>query len=187
MSLDKDSLYNFILNILDFPPDTVEDAAADWAQGIVEFAANAEFIGTSPGISPASGLADPSPVGSKFKINPGLVQAGQAILEPALLNGFKLEDPLFIGLQLGIASFIPTLTIWTAGLYTAVVVPTPVAFITPGYFSPVIVAGLGGAKNEDIATMLSSLIHVGFMASLLNGAATNPVGLVAPVVASPII
>jgi len=187
MSLDKDFLYNFIMNILEAPPDTVESAAESWARAIVEYAMDAEFIGTAPGIAPWSGLADPSPIGSKFKVNSGLVKAGQSILEPALLNGFKMEDPFFIGLQLGIASFIPTLTIWSALPYTAVVVPTSVAFITPGYFSPVIVAGLGGAKNADIANLLSALIHAGFMSSLLNGTAINPVGLVATVVASPII
>ena len=185
--MKKSEYKNFILNILSFPPDTVEDAAANWAQLIVEYAATAEFIGTAPGIASWSGLTDPSPIGSMFKINPVLVKAGQSILEPALLNGFKLEDPFFVGLQLGIASFIPTLTIWNTLTYAAVVVATPVAFLTPGYFSPVIIAGLGGAKNEEIASILSALIHVGFMASLVNGVATNPAGLVAPIVASPII
>tara|TARA_B100000700_G_C14803068_1_gene741538 strand:- start:132 stop:692 length:561 start_codon:yes stop_codon:yes gene_type:complete len=186
MGLDKKFLEDWIFSILDFPPESVEDAAAVWAQAIVEYAADAEFMGTAPGINP-SGATDPSPVGSKFKVNPGLVEAGQAILEPALLNGFKMEDPLFIGLQLGIASFIPTLAVWSAGAYTAAVVPVPAAFIPPGYFAGVIAAGLAGAKNEDIAILLSTLIHAGFMTSLLNGAAVNPGGFTSPVVASPII
>jgi len=186
MGLDKKFLEDWIFSILDFPPESVEEAASVWAQAIVEYAADAEFMGTSPGINP-SGATDPSPVGSKFKVNPGLVQAGQAILEPAILSFFNMQDPLFMGLQLGIASFIPTLALWTAGPYVATVVPTPVTFLTPGYFGPVVAAGLAGAKNEDIAGLLSTLVHTGFMASLLNGTAINPGGFTSPVIASPII
>lgn len=186
MGLDKDLLYDYIMNILEVPPDTVELASESWAQGIVEFATEAEFIAIAPGVNP-SGAVDPSIVGSKFKVNSGLVQAGQAILQPALLNFFNLQDPLFTGLQLGISSFIPTLASWTAGGYVATVVPTPVPFLVPGYFAPVIAAGLAEAKNEDIANLLSGLIHAGFMASLLNGAAVNPAGFVAPITAYPII
>ena len=187
MSLDKELLENLISNILESPPESVSQASEDWSRLIVEYSKEAEFIVTAPGVHPTSGVVDPSIVGSKLKVNPGLVTAGQAILQPALLNGFNLQDPMFIGLQLGIASFIPSLANWSGNGYNAIVVPTPLPFVVPGYFSPVIAAGLGGASNNTIVSLLSNLIHLGFMASLLNGSAVNVAGFVAPIVASPII
>ena len=187
MPLSKDLLENFISNILEVPPDSVTQASEDWAQLIIEYARSAEFIATAPGVHPTSGAVDPSVVGTSFKVNPTLVTAGQLILQPALLSGFSLQDPIFIGLQLGISSFIPTLANWSAGSYSAIVVPTPIPFLVPGYFSPVIALGLGGASNDQIVSLLSDLIHVGFMTSVLNGSAVNAAGFVSPIVASPII
>lgn len=187
MSLDVVQLENFIINILEHPPNSMEEAAHKWATIIVDYSSKAEFVATAPGIHPTSGVTDTSIVGQKLKVNSGIVELGSSILEPALLNGFELENPLFIGLQLGISSFVPTLASWSGSGYIATVIATPVPFLIPGYFAPVITLGLTGASNQQVATLLANMINTGFVASLLNGAAVNPAGFVAPVVASPII
>ena len=143
------------------------DSAAQIAQAVVDYAADAEIMVTAPWIMTSTGAPDPSVTGLYAT---STNTAGQAALEGAIVASFAAGDNMALFAAGMVAYTAASFIAFASGANNVV----GAAAMVPPNFSSAMKEGEDGADEATIAAALAKEIHGALTKAIFNGAGVGP-------------